>query len=72
MGTVVFLRRSCAYRSAAAEMMRQARAMPPGSERQTMRRRALALRDLARTEAWLEGQVVDQVVGRGAERGSFA
>jgi hypothetical protein len=72
MGTVVFFRRSCAYRSAAGEMIRKARAMPPGSERRAIRQRALAFRDLARTEAWLEGQIVDQVASRGAGRGSFA
>jgi hypothetical protein len=57
VSNVVFLRRSYAYRHAAVEMMRRAREMPPGLARRTARRYALALRDLARTEAWLEGEV---------------
>ena len=56
MGNLLFFRRSCAYRNAAVEMMRKARAMPPGSERRAARQLARALRDLANTEAWLEGQ----------------
>lgn len=56
MSNLLFFRRSCAYRNAAAEMMRKARAMPPGSERRAARQLARALRDLANTEAWLEGQ----------------
>ena len=57
MSNLLFFRRSCAYRCAAVETLRQARAMPPGSERRAARRLARALRDLANTEAWLEGQV---------------
>ena len=56
MSNVLFFRRSCAYRHAAAEMMRKARAMPLGSERRAARQLARALKDLAKTEAWLEGQ----------------
>ena len=56
MSNVVFFRRSLAYRHAALEMMRKARARPPGSERAAMRHLARALADLAKTEAWLEGQ----------------
>jgi hypothetical protein len=56
VSNLLFLRRSYAYRSAAAEMLRKARAMPPGSERGAARQLAGALRDLAKTEAWLEGQ----------------
>jgi hypothetical protein len=56
VGNLLFFRRSCAYRSAAAEMMRKARAMPVGSERRAARQLARALKDLANTEAWLEGQ----------------
>ena len=56
MGNLLFFRRSCAYRNAAVEMMRKARAMPLGSERRAARQLARALRDLAKTEAWLEGQ----------------
>jgi hypothetical protein len=59
MGKVVFLYRSLAYRNAAAEMLRKARALPGGPEQQAARRYAMALRDLARTEAWLEGRVTD-------------
>lgn len=56
MGNLLFFRRSCAYRCAAADMMRKARAMPAGSERRAARQLARALRDMANTEAWLEGQ----------------
>jgi hypothetical protein len=54
---LLFFRRSLAYRNAAVQMTLRARAMPPGSERRAARRLARALRDLARTEAWLEGQI---------------
>jgi hypothetical protein len=57
---LLFFRRSLAYRNAAAEMVRQARAMPPGSERRALRQLARALNDLAKTEAWLEGQTPRQ------------
>ncbi|HEX9471977.1 MAG TPA: hypothetical protein VF957_20840 [Bradyrhizobium sp.] len=56
MSNLLFFRRSYAYRSAAAELMRKARAMPLGSERRAARQLARALKDLAKTEAWLEGQ----------------
>jgi hypothetical protein len=56
VSNVLFFRRSCAYRFAAVEMMRKARAMPAGSERRAARQLARAMRDLASTEAWLEGQ----------------
>lgn len=56
MSNLLFFRRSCAYRNAAVEMMRKARAMPLGSERRATRQLAGALKDLAKTEAWLEGQ----------------
>ena len=57
MGKIVFLYRSLAYRNAAAEMLRKARALPRGSERRALRRYASALRDLERSEAWLEGRL---------------
>jgi hypothetical protein len=57
MGKVVYLYRSLAYRNAAADMLRKARKLPRGAERSAARRYAKALRDLARTEAWLEGRV---------------
>ena len=57
MGKIVFLYRSLAYRNAAAEMLRKARALPRGSERRAVRRYAMALRDLERSEAWLEGRL---------------
>ena len=60
MGQIVFLYRSLAYRNAAAEMLRKARILPRGSERYAARRYAMALRDLERTEAWLEGRVSDE------------
>ena len=56
MSNLLFFRRSYAYRNAAAEMMRKARAMPLGPERRAARQLARALKDLAKTEAWLEGQ----------------
>jgi hypothetical protein len=55
VSNLLFFRRSLAYRDAAVEMMRKARAMPLGSERRAARQLARALKDLARTEAWLEG-----------------
>ena len=64
MGQILFLRRSLAYRNAAVEMMRKARTLQRGPERRDLRRYALALRDLARTEAWLEGQPGDAPVIR--------
>ena len=56
MSNLLFFRRSLATRHAAVEIMRKARAMPPGPERRAARRFARALSDLAKTEAWLEGQ----------------
>jgi hypothetical protein len=56
VSNVLFFRRSYAYRSAANETMRAARAMPRGPERRAARQLARALKDLAKTEAWLEGQ----------------
>ena len=60
MGKVVFLYRSLAYRHAAAEMLRKARKLPRGAERSAACRYVIALRDLAQTEAWLEGRVADE------------
>jgi len=60
MGKVVFLYRSLPYRNAAADMLRKARKLPRGVERSAARRYAKALRDLAQTEAWLEGRVADE------------
>ncbi len=57
MGKVVFLYRSLAYRNAAADMLHKARKLPRGTERSAARRYATALRDLAQTEAWLEGRI---------------
>jgi hypothetical protein len=56
MSNLLFFSRSCAYRHAARTELQQARLLLPGSERNQMRRRARALRDLARNEAWLEGR----------------
>ena len=56
MGQVVYLYRSLAYRHAAADMLRKARTLPEGSERRAARRYAVALRDMAETDAWLEGR----------------
>src|SRR5690349_8312133 len=60
MGKVVFLYRSLAYRNAAADMLRKARKLPRGAERSAARRYARALRELARTEAWLEGRIAHE------------
>jgi len=62
MGKVVFLYRSLAYRNAAADMLRKARKLPRGAERSAARRYARALRDLARTEAWLEGRLAEEAL----------
>ena len=56
MSNLLFFRRSLAYRHAAIETIRKARVMPPGLERRATRRFARALGELAKTEAWLEGQ----------------
>ena len=56
MSNLLFFRRSLAYRHAALEMMRKARAIPPGLERAQARQLARGLADLAKAEAWLEGQ----------------
>jgi len=56
MSNLLFLHRSCAYRHAAAAAFRKARALPIESERDAERVLGRALSDLARTEAWLEGQ----------------
>ena len=56
MNNLLFLRRSYEYRHAAVAILRKARAMPVGSERNKARELARGLRELARTEAWLEGQ----------------
>jgi hypothetical protein len=56
VSNLLFFRRSLAYRHAALEMMRQARAMPYGPERSATRHLARAMLDLAKTEEWLEGQ----------------
>lgn len=59
MGKVIFLYRSLAYRNAAAEMLRKARTLPRGAEQRAARSYAMALRDLERNEAWLEGRIAD-------------
>jgi hypothetical protein len=56
MSNLLFIRRSFALRHAAAMAVREARAMPVGPERSAARRRARGWKELARTEAWLEGQ----------------
>jgi hypothetical protein len=67
VSNLLFFRRSLAYRNAAAEMMRKARAMPFGPQRRAARQLARALKDLAKTEAWLEGQT-PRPVGLSRER----
>ena len=56
MSNLLFIRHSLQLRHAAVVAMREARAMPVGPIRNAGRRRARALEELARTEAWLEGQ----------------
>jgi hypothetical protein len=56
MSNLLFLHRSCAYRHAAAAALRKARTLPIGSDRNAERVLARGLSELARTEAWLEGQ----------------
>lgn len=60
VNNVVYFRPSYAYRNAAVEAMRKARAIPPGPERRAARQLARALKDLAKAEAWLEGQTPRQ------------
>jgi len=55
MGNLLFLRRSYAYRHDATREPRKARALPVGPERDMACVSALGIRDLTRTEAWLEG-----------------
>jgi hypothetical protein len=66
VSNLLFFRRSDAYRNAAAEMIHKARAMPLGPERRAARQLARALRDLAKTEAWLEGRTASCDVQPGA------
>ena len=56
MSDLLFFRQSGAYRNAAVELTRKARDMALGPERRATRRLARAFSDLAKTEAWLEGQ----------------
>ncbi len=56
MSNLAFLRRSYAYHHAAAAVFREARALPIGPERNRKRVLARGLSELAKTEAWLEGQ----------------
>src|SRR5271167_521298 len=58
MSNLVFLRRCFAYRHAARMELHKARMLPPGPARNQARKLAKALRDLARDEAWLEGQTL--------------
>jgi hypothetical protein len=60
MSNLLFLRRSYQYRHAAVVAVRRARAMPVGCERTKALVVARGLRDLARTEAWLEGETARQ------------
>ena len=57
MAKLLFFRKSCAYRHAARMELETAMALPAGTKRNAARKRARALLDLAREEAWLEGQV---------------
>jgi hypothetical protein len=56
MSDLLFIRRSLRLRHAAAAELRRARTLSAGSTRDEALRRARGLMDLARTEAWLEGQ----------------
>jgi hypothetical protein len=68
MAKLLFFRKSCAYRHAAREQLATALALPSGTERTQARKRARALLDLAREEAWLEGQVPAAPLRRAARR----
>jgi hypothetical protein len=70
MSNLLFIRRSFALRHAAVMAVREARAMPVGPKRSAARRRARGLKELARTEAWLEGQspLADQTSHQGSRR----
>jgi hypothetical protein len=63
MSNLLFFRRSCAYRHAARTELRRARSLPHGTQRDQALQRVRALRDLARDEAWLEGQTRRMVRG---------
>jgi hypothetical protein len=63
MSNLLFFRRSCAYRHAARTELRGARSLPHGTQRDQALQRVRALRDLARDEAWLEGQTRRMVRG---------
>jgi hypothetical protein len=74
VGNLLFFRRSLAYRNVAVEMMRKARAMPPGPERRPRVSLHAQLSDLAKTEAWLEGQTPQRrpaAYDREHRRGAF-
>ena len=58
MNNLLFFRRCFAFRHAARVELQKARMLPPGPERNQVRKLARALRDLARNEAWLEGQTL--------------
>jgi hypothetical protein len=58
MSNLLFFSLSSAYRHAARTELHRARMLSPGFERNQARKRARALRDLARNEAWLEGQTL--------------
>jgi hypothetical protein len=58
MSNLLFIRRCFAYRHAARMELHRARMLPPGPERNEARKLVMALRDLARNEAWLEGQTM--------------
>lgn len=60
VSNLLFFRQSGAYRNAAVELTRKARDMALGPEQCATRRLARAFSDLAKTEAWLEGQVPRQ------------
>jgi hypothetical protein len=55
---LLYLRKSIELRLKAAEALRQARALPPGPERNELRQIALAYRALSESEAWLSGEIV--------------
>jgi hypothetical protein len=67
MTNLLFIRRSLRLRHAAVAELRRARALAPGSTRDEAHRRARGLMDLARTEAWLEGQ--SPLASQGFRRG---
>jgi hypothetical protein len=53
---LLYIRKSIELRLRAVEVLRKARALPPGPERNELRQIALAYKALSESEAWLSGE----------------